>query len=60
MIPKPYFILDNRTLFLFSKQNSSIIGQGSTISPELDSAIGILSDINVFTLKTPVFLIILK
>lgn len=44
----------------FSQPVVGYEGQGSTVSPELDGAIRILPDINVFPLKTPVFFIIFK
>lgn len=53
-------VVDYSPLAQFSQTVIGYEGQGSTISPEFDSAIRILPGINVFSLKTPIFIIIFK
>lgn len=54
------FVVDDGTVVQFSQPVVGDKGQGSTVSPELNSAVWILPDTNEFTLKTPVLFIIFK
>lgn len=53
-------VVNDGALVQFSQPVEGYKGQGSTVSPELDSTVRILPDINILPIKTPVFFIIFK